>query len=45
VVLLGASVNRGALDISPWIVTISLPLGALVYLGRLWFAPPPEEAE
>ncbi len=44
-VLLGASVSRGALDVSPWVVSISLPLGALVYLGRLWFAAPPEEPE
>ena len=39
ILLLGASVSRGALDVSPWIVSISLPLGALIYLGRGWFAP------
>jgi len=44
--LLGASVGRGSLDISPWVVTVSLPLGALIYLSRVWFAAPPnDEAE
>jgi hypothetical protein len=42
---LGAAVERGPLDISPWIVSISLPLGALIYLGRLWFAAPADEAD
>jgi len=45
IVLFGASVIRGPLDVSPWIVSISLPLGALVYLGRLWFAPMGDEVE
>jgi len=45
VLLLGASVSRGALDVSPWIVSISLPLGALVYLGRVWFAPVVDETD
>jgi len=45
VVLFGASVIRGPLDVSPWVVSISLPLGALVYLGRLWFAPMADEVE
>jgi hypothetical protein len=40
--LLGASVGRGPLDVSPWVVTVSLPLGALVYLARGWFARRPE---
>jgi hypothetical protein len=44
-VLLGASVSRGALDVSPWVVAISLPLGALVYLGRVWFAPRADEID
>ena len=43
-VLLGAAINRGPLDISPWIVSISVPLGALVYLGQRWFAPVVDEA-
>jgi hypothetical protein len=43
--LLGASVSRGPLDLSPWVVTISLPLGALIYLGRVWFAAPPEDRD
>jgi hypothetical protein len=43
--LLGASVSRGALDISPWVVSISLPLGALVYLGRVWFMPRADEID
>ena len=42
-VLLGASVNRAQLDVAPWIVSISLPLGALTYLGRAWFSAPPDE--
>jgi hypothetical protein len=42
---LGASVERGPLDISPWIVSISLPLGALIYLGRLWFAAPSDDGD
>jgi hypothetical protein len=45
VVLLGAAVERGPLDVSPWIVTVSLPLGALVYLGRAWFAVRPEDPD
>ena len=45
VVLFSAAVTRGPLDVSPWIVSISLPLGALVYLGRLWFAPMADEVE
>jgi len=45
VVLFGASVTRGPLDVSPWIVSISLPLGALVYLGRVWFTPVVDETE
>lgn len=44
-VLFGASAIRGPLDVSPWIISVSLPLGALVYLGRLWFAPAADEAE
>lgn len=43
--LLGASVARGPLDVAPWIVTVSLPLGALLYLGRAWFAARPAEDE
>ncbi len=42
---LGAAVGRGPLDISPWVVSVSLPLGALIYLGRLWFAPRTDEAD
>ena len=44
-VLLGASVSRGALDISPWVVSISLPLGALIYLGRVWFMPRADDVD
>jgi hypothetical protein len=43
--LLGASVARPPLDVAPWIVTVSLPLGAVIYLGRVWFAARPEEME
>ncbi|HEX4181615.1 MAG TPA: hypothetical protein VHY32_12565 [Caulobacteraceae bacterium] len=42
---LGAAVTRGALDISPWLVSISIPLGALIYLGRLWFAARPDDGD
>jgi hypothetical protein len=45
VIPLGAAVARGPLDISPWIVSVSLPLGALIYLGRLWFAAPADEGD
>ena len=45
IVLLGAAVGRGPLDVAPWFVTVSLPLGALIYLGRLWFSRRPEEME
>ena len=43
VIPLGAAVARGPLDISPWIVSVSLPLGAMIYLSRLWFAAPADE--
>jgi hypothetical protein len=42
---LGAAVGRGPLDIAPWVVSVSIPVGALIYLGRLWFAPRPDEAD
>jgi hypothetical protein len=45
VLLLGAAVERGPLDVSPWIVSISLPVGALVYLGRAWFAARPDDLD
>jgi hypothetical protein len=45
IVLLGAAVERGPLDVSPWVVSISLPLGALVYLGRAWFSARPEDLD
>jgi hypothetical protein len=41
--LLGASIGRGPLDISPWVVTVSLPLGAFIYLARVGFAAPLED--
>jgi hypothetical protein len=43
--LLGAAVERGPLDVSPWIVSISLPVGALIYLGRAWFAARPQDLD
>jgi hypothetical protein len=45
IVLFGASIVRGPLDVSPWMVSISLPLGALVYLARAWFTPVVDEVE
>jgi hypothetical protein len=43
--LLGASVGRGPLDVSPWVVTVSLPVGALAYLSRGWFRRRPEDID
>ena len=45
VILLGASVARAAPDVSPWFVSVSVPLGALIYLWRRWFSPIPDEPE